>query len=60
MTAFKCPARTIFLLSWNANCFDLNVPLEDVLVIKDRALAEVSHKELPRDVIMLEVLCRLL
>ena len=49
------PARTIFLLTWDVDCFDLDVRLENVVVKQDSAPAEVSHLKLPRDVIMLKV-----
>ena len=35
--------------------FDLDVRLEGVFYKRDRAPVDVSHMELPRDVIMLEV-----
>ena len=50
----QSPARTICLLSWNVERLDLNVMLEGVVVEKDSAHTEVSHGELPRDVIVLK------
>ena len=55
----KCPARTIFLFSWNANILDLSVRIEGAFGEKDHAPV-VSHMELPRDEFVLEVLHRLL